>query len=165
MKYRRLGTSNLSVSVLCLGTLLFGDRTDEAEARTIVANARDNGVNFLDTADAYKKGESERTVGRCLAGERDHWVLATKVGRPMGDLPNQGGYSRVWIMRAVEGSLARLGTDYIDLYYLHRDFEGINLEEIVRAMGDLIRAGKIRYLDCRISTDGELRRLSGFAGN
>lgn len=145
MKYRRLGASNLSVSALCLGTLLFGDRTDEAEARNIVANARDNGVNFLDTADAYKKGDSERTVGRCLAGERDRWVLASKVGRVMGDLPNQGGYSHAWIMKAVEGSLTRLGTDYIDIYYLHRDFESINLEEIVRAMGYLIRAGKVRY--------------------
>ncbi len=145
MQYRRLGNSNLNVSVLCLGTLTFGDRTDDAEAKRIVADAREQGVNFIDTADAYNNGESERMVSRCLSDDRSHWVLATKVGRNMGNLPNQGGYSRSWILRAVEDSLTRLCTDYIDIYYLHRDFEGINLEEVVRTLGDLIRAGKIRY--------------------
>lgn len=145
MKYQRLGHSNLGVSALCLGTLMFGDRTDEVEAKRIVADARDRGVNFIDTADAYNNGESERIVGRCLAADRDRWVLATKVGRAMGDAPNRGGYSRSWIVRALEDSLTRLDTDFIDIYYLHRDFEGINLEEAVRAIGDLIAAGKIRY--------------------
>jgi len=145
MRYQRLGNSNLDVSVLCLGTLMFGDRTDDAEAQRIVSDARDQGVNFVDTADAYKNGESERMLGRCLSADRDHWILATKVGRSMGSYPNQGGYSRSWILRAVEDSLKRLATDYIDIYYLHRDFDGINLEEVIRALGDLIRAGKIRY--------------------
>ena len=145
MHYRRLGNSNLKVSVLCLGTLMFGDRTDDVEAQRIVANAREHGINFIDTADAYHNGGSERMVGRCLSGDRNHWVLATKVGRNMGNLPNQGGYSRSWVFQAVEDSLTRLGVDYIDIYYLHRDFEGTNLEEVVRALGDLIRAGKIRY--------------------
>lgn len=145
MRYQRLGESNLNVSALCLGTLNFGDRTDEVEAIRIVSSGRDHGVNFIDTADAYNNGESESVVGRCLSAGRDDWVVATKVGRNMGKGPNQGGYSRAWICRAVEDSLARLATDYIDIYYLHRDFDGINLEEVVRALGDLIRAGKIRY--------------------
>jgi len=145
MRYRRLGSSNLQVSLLCLGSMMFGDQTDAAEAMRIVADARAHGVNFIDTADVYAHGESERIVGRCLAGDRERWVLATKVGNSMGDLPTEGGYSRAWMMRAVDASLARLATDYIDICYLHRDFDGANMEEAVRALGDLIRAGKIRY--------------------
>jgi aryl-alcohol dehydrogenase-like predicted oxidoreductase len=145
MRYSRLGKSNLTVSALCLGTMMFGDQTDAAEAQRIVADAREIGVNFIDTADVYTQGAAERIVGQCLAAERDRWVLASKVGNSMGDGPNRKGYSRSWIMRAVEDSLSRLATDYLDIYYLHRDFEGENLEEAVWAMGDLIRAGKIRY--------------------
>jgi len=145
MKYQRLGNSNLRVSSLCLGTLNFGDRTDDSEAGRIVNSAREHGVNFIDTADAYNKGASESVVGRCLSADRHDWVVATKVGRNMGDGPNQGGYSRAWICRALEASLTRLATDHIDIYYLHRDFDGINLEEVLRVLGDLIRAGKIRY--------------------
>jgi aryl-alcohol dehydrogenase-like predicted oxidoreductase len=145
MGYRRMGRSNLKVSVLCLGTMMFGDQTDKTEAMRIVSDARDMGVNFIDTADVYTQGASERIVGRCIAADRDHWVLASKVGNSMGELPNRKGYSRSWVCRAVEDSLSRLGTDYLDIYYLHRDFEGENLEEAVWAMGDLIRAGKIRY--------------------
>jgi aryl-alcohol dehydrogenase-like predicted oxidoreductase len=145
MKYRRLGASNLEVSELCLGTLMFGDRTDDAEAQRIVADARDNGVNFIDVADVYNSGESERVVGRCIAGDRERWVLASKVGRIMGEGPNRSGYSRAWIYRALDDSLKRLATDYIDIYYLHRDYEDTNLVEAIQAVGDLIRAGKIRY--------------------
>ena len=145
MQYRQLGSSNLKVSALCLGSMMFGDQTDAAEAERIVGDARERGVNFIDTADVYTKGESEKIVGRCLAADRERWVLATKHGNSMGEQPNMSGYSRSWIFRAIDGSLKRLGTDYVDLYYLHRDFEGTNLEEAVRAMGDLIRAGKIRY--------------------
>jgi len=145
MPYRRMGSSNLQVSALCLGTMMFGDQTDEAESMRIVADAREQGVNFIDTADVYTQGVSEQIVGRCLAGDRDRWVLASKVGNSMGDLPNHKGYSRRWICQAVEDSLARLGTDYLDIYYLHRDFAGENLEEAVWAVGDLIRSGKIRY--------------------
>ncbi|WP_454765740.1 aldo/keto reductase [Cupriavidus campinensis] len=145
MQYRRLGASNLNVSALCLGTMMFADQTDEAEATRIVASARDHGVNFIDTADVYSKGASEQMVGRLLIGDRQDWVLATKLGNPMGSGPNQSNYSRTWILREVEDSLRRLATDYVDILYLHRDFAGASLEEPVRAMGDLIRAGKIRY--------------------
>ena len=145
MNYRRLGNSNLQVSALCLGTMMFGDQTEAVEAQRIVASARERGVNFIDTADVYTKGASERIVGQCLDGNRHDWVLASKHGNAMGEAPNMSGYSRTWITRAVDASLRRLGTDYLDLYYLHRDYEGMNLEEPLRAMGDLIRAGKIRY--------------------
>src|SRR3954468_8100681 len=109
-----LGRSGLQVSRLCLGTMMFGDRTDAAEAGRIVASAREAGVNFIDTADVYAKGESERITGKLIAGGRDRWVLATKVANPMppeGD-PNRRGTGRKWIMRAVDESLERLGTDY-----------------------------------------------------
>ncbi len=145
MHYRQLGSSNLKVSALCLGSMMFGDQTDPVESARIVAEARERGVNFIDTADVYKKGESERVVGKCLAADRAHWVLATKHGNSMDERPNASGYSRSWIVHAIEGSLKRLATDYVDIYYLHRDYEGTNLEEAVRAMGDLIQAGKIRY--------------------
>lgn len=145
MQYRRLGASNLNVSALCLGTMMFADQTDEAEAGRIVDSARAHGVNFIDTADVYSKGASEQMVGRLLIADRHDWVLATKLGNSMGSRPNQSNYSRSWIVREVEDSLRRLATDYIDILYLHRDFPGGNLEEPVRAMGDLIRAGKIRY--------------------
>jgi aryl-alcohol dehydrogenase (NADP+) len=145
MEYRYLGRSGLKVSPLCLGTMMFGDRTDAKEAQRIVGSARDAGVNFVDTADQYAKGESERVLGQLLAGERDRWVLATKVGNPMGDGPNEVGLSRKWIMQACDASLDRLGTDYVDIYYLHLDYPDIPLEEMVDAMADLIRAGKIRY--------------------
>lgn len=143
MHYRRLGNSNLKVSALCLGTMMFGDQTDLAEAERIVASAREHGVNFIDTADVYTNGASEEMVGKLLAHDRDDWVLATKLGNAMSKKPNQSHYSRSWIMREVDASLKRLDTDYVDILYLHRDFQGENLEEAVRAVGDLIRAGKI----------------------
>ena len=145
MEYRRLGASNLKVSALCLGTMMFADQTDVAEAGRIVDSARAHGVNFIDTADVYSKGGSERMVGKLLATDRHDWILASKLGNPMQGAPNQSHYSRVWILREAEESLRRLGTDYLDILYLHRDYPGENLEEPVRAMGDLIRAGKIRY--------------------
>ncbi|MEX0958682.1 MAG: aldo/keto reductase [Burkholderiales bacterium] len=145
MEYRYLGKSGLKVSPLCLGTMMFGERTDFAEAGRIVGAARDAGVNFIDTADVYVKGESERIVGKLTASSRDGWVLATKVGNPMGEGPNERGHSRKWLAQACNASLKRLGTDYIDIYYLHRDFEDIPLEETIGAMGDLIREGKARY--------------------
>jgi aryl-alcohol dehydrogenase-like predicted oxidoreductase len=145
MEYRKLGISGLEVSVLCLGTMLFGEHTSESEAARIVGSARDAGVNFIDTADVYVKGESERVTGKLIAGDRQRWVLATKVGNRMGEGPNQSGIGRRWLMQACEGSLRRLGSDYIDIYYLHRDFEEASLEETLRAMDDLIRCGKVRY--------------------
>ena len=145
MEYKKLGKSGLDVSPVCLGTMNFGDRTDEQESRRIVASAYDAGINFLDTADAYSKGESERVVGKILAAQRNRWVVATKVGNPMGPDPNDRGLNRRWIMRACEASLARLGTDYLDIYYAHLDFPDTPLAETIAAFGDLIRAGKIRY--------------------
>jgi aryl-alcohol dehydrogenase-like predicted oxidoreductase len=145
MEYRNLGSSGLKVSRLCLGTMMFGDRTDEAEAARMAASAREAGVNFIDTADVYTKGESEKITGRVIKSDRGRWVLATKVANPMGDDPNRRGTGRKWIMQAIDESLARLATDYVDLYYLHRDVESTPLDETVRAMDDLVRAGKIRH--------------------
>ncbi|MCP5266054.1 MAG: aldo/keto reductase [Burkholderiaceae bacterium] len=145
MKYRRLGRSNLQVSVLCLGSMMFADQTDAESAARIVASARDHGVNFVDTADVYSRGGSERMLGPLLRHDRDRWVLATKVGNRMGEEPNMAHYSRKWVRRALQDSLARLGTDYVDLYYLHRDFDAENYDETLRAIDDLLRAGSIRY--------------------
>jgi aryl-alcohol dehydrogenase-like predicted oxidoreductase len=145
MDYRRLGNSGLEVSPLCLGTMMFGDRTDEKEAARIVGAAFDSGVNFIDTADQYAKGESERITGRLIAANRDCWVLATKGGNRMGEGPNFAGLGRKWLTQAVDASLKRLGTDYIDIYYLHRDFDDAVLEEAIGTIGDILRAGKARY--------------------
>jgi aryl-alcohol dehydrogenase-like predicted oxidoreductase len=144
MPDRRLGTSNLRVSALCLGTMMFGKQTPDDEAARIVASAKDHGINFIDTADVYNEGRSEVIVGKLLAGQRDHWVLASKLGNRAGAGVNQSGYSRSWMLRQTESILARLNTDYLDILYLHRDFDGENLEEAMRALDDLIRAGKIR---------------------
>ena len=145
MQFRRLGRSGLEVSVLCLGTMTFGDRTDAAAANEIVAHAYDAGVNFIDTADVYSKGAAETITGAAIRGRRDRWILATKVGNVMTSAPHDGGSSRRWIFQACDGSLKRLGTDWIDIYYLHRDDPGTPVAETVAALGDLIRAGKIRY--------------------
>jgi aryl-alcohol dehydrogenase-like predicted oxidoreductase len=145
MQYRNLGRSNLRVSTLCLGTMMFGDQTAQDEAARIVAHARDNGVNFIDTADVYTKGASEEMVGRLIRDQRHDWILATKLGNPMSARPNEGHYSRSWMMREVEASLRRLQTDHIDICYMHRDIDGMDLEEAVQALGDMVRSGKIRY--------------------
>jgi aryl-alcohol dehydrogenase-like predicted oxidoreductase len=125
--------------------MMFGARTDAKEAGRIVAHARDAGVNFIDTADIYVQGESERIVGKLIARERDGWVLATKAGNPMGKSPLRRGLSRRWLVQALDESLQRLGTDYIDLWYLHADDESMSLTEPIAAIADLIRAGKVRY--------------------
>ncbi len=145
MQYRRLGKSPLNVSALCLGTMMFGDQTDINEARGIVAHAHEQGVNFIDTADVYSIGKSETMVGELLKRNRTDWVLATKIGNKMSDRPNEAGYSRTWMMRECEASLKRLATDYIDIYYMHRDYNGMDLEEPLRAIAALLQAGKIRY--------------------
>ena len=145
MHYRNLGKSNLTVSTLCLGAMMFGDQTDQAEAASIVAHAHANGVNFIDTADVYTRGASEEMVGALIKGQRADWVLATKLGNKMSDRPNEGHYARSWMLREVEASLRRLQTDHIDIYYLHRDYDGMSMEECVRALDDMLRAGKIRY--------------------
>ena len=144
MPYRRLGSSNLKVSTLCLGTMMFGHQTPFEEAARIVASAREHGINFIDTADVYNKGQSEVDVGKLLIGQRHHWVLASKLGNAVSDSVNEGNYSRRWLMQETDAILKRLQTDYLDILYLHRDYPDANLEEAVRAVGDLISAGKIR---------------------
>lgn len=145
MDYRALGGSGLKVSPLCLGTMMFGGATEEATAARIIAKAGDAGVNFIDTADVYNKGLSEEIAGRAIAAARDRWVLATKVCNAMGEGPNQRGLSRKWVIEAAEASLRRLGTDYIDIYYLHKEDLGTPLAETLSAVGQLIRQGKVRY--------------------
>ncbi len=145
MQYRNLGKSPLKVSAICLGTMMFGDQTDAAEARRIMADAREHGVNFIDTADVYSLGKSESIVGDLLTGQRHDWILATKIGNKMSERINEMHYSRSWMLRECEASLQRLRTDYIDIYYLHRDFNGMDLEEPLRVIEALLRAGKIRY--------------------
>lgn len=146
MEHRQLGRSGLRVSALTLGTMNFGGPTDERDAASIIDRAREHGVNSIDTADIYTEGASERIVGRAIAAHRDAWVLATKFGHPLdGDDENARGASRKHLFRAVDASLARLGTDYLDIVYLHREDHTTPPEETLRALGDLIRAGKIRY--------------------
>jgi len=145
MDYRTLGRSGIRVSPLCLGTMMFGGPSDEATSRRIIARAREAGLNFIDTADQYTAGKSEEIVGRAIKAERHAWVLATKLGNAMGPGPNQRGLSRGWMHQAVEASLARLGTDYIDIYYFHKEDPDTPLAVSVSAMGDLVSAGKVRY--------------------
>ena len=141
----RLGRSGLHVSRLALGVMMFGGRTGSDEAARILDLARERGVNFIDTADAYNAGRSEEIVGQLIARDRDGWIVATKLCNPMGPGPNRRGLSRRWIQLATEASLRRLGTDVLDIQYLHREDADTPLEETVRALADLIRAGKIRH--------------------
>jgi aryl-alcohol dehydrogenase-like predicted oxidoreductase len=145
MDYRYLGKSGVKVSPITLGTMMFGGATDETVARRIIDKARERDINFIDTADVYNKGKSEEVVGRAIADRRDWWFIATKLANPMGDGINERGLSRKWICQAVDASLKRLGTDYIDLIYLHRAVFDSPLEETTRAVADLIRQGKLRY--------------------
>jgi aryl-alcohol dehydrogenase-like predicted oxidoreductase len=167
MQYRQLGASGLAVSPLCLGTMMFGGATEEDEARRIVDHARDNGINFIDTADAYNGGRSEQVVGRALRGARDWWVLATKCANPTGKGPNARGLSRRHVFHAVEASLRRLDVETIDLLFLHKEDHATPLAETVRALADLIRAGKIRYFgvsNYRAWRVAEICRLCDAAG-
>jgi len=157
MKYRPLADTGVFVSELCLGTMTFGGADqfwsvigglDQAAATALVRRALDAGVNFIDTANVYAAGESETMVGQALEGRRHEVVLATKVRGRMGPGPNQVGLSRLHILEAVEASLKRLGTDYIDLYQIHRSDRLANLDDTLRALDDLVRAGKVRYLGC-----------------
>ena len=145
MHYRTLGKSNLQVSALCLGTMMFGDQTGQDEAAAIVADARAHGVNYIDTADVYTKGASETMLGNLLKGQRHDWVLATKLGNKISDRVNEGHYSRSWMLRELDNSLQRLQTDHVDILYMHRDVIGMDLEEPLRAIDAMLRAGKIRY--------------------
>jgi aryl-alcohol dehydrogenase-like predicted oxidoreductase len=149
MELRPLGRTGVQVSKLCLGAMMFGEwgNPDHDDSIRIIHAAMDAGINFIDTADIYSQGESEEIVAKALAGgRRDDVVLATKFFVPMGEAPNQGGVSRRWIMQEVENSLRRLGTDWIDLYQVHRYDTGTDLEETLGALDDLVRQGKVRYV-------------------
>src|SRR5918995_371166 len=149
MELRPLGRTGVSVSKFCLGAMMFGawGNTDHDESVRIIHAALDAGITFIDTADVYARGESEEIVGKALAGgRRDDVILATKFHGAMGEDPNRQGSSRRWIMRAVEDSLRRLGTDWIDLYQVHRPRTDTDIEETLAALTDLVRQGKIRYI-------------------
>ncbi|WP_159992834.1 aldo/keto reductase [Roseomonas sp. 18066] len=145
MKYRNLGRSGLKVSPLCLGTMMFGEATDEPTATRIIDRARDQGINFIDTANVYNGGRSEEVTGRAIRANRQHWILATKLANPAGPGPNDRGLSRRHILQAAEDSLRRLGVETIDILYLHKEDHATPLAETVRALGELLRAGKIRH--------------------
>ena len=148
MKYRLLGRTGVQVSQLCLGSMMFGSfgNPDRVACARIIHAALDAGINFIDTADVYSGGESEQIVGEALRGRRDNVILATKVHHPMGGDINEHGSSRRWIVRAVDDSLRRLKTDWIDLYQLHRHDPLTDLEETMSALTDLVRAGKVRSI-------------------
>ena len=146
MQYRKLGASGISVSLVTLGCNYFGSRIDQAESARVVAVALDAGITTFDTANVYSDGESEVALGAALRGQREGVVIATKVGTGMAPGPNARGLSRTNIMSAVEGSLRRLGTDYIDLYQLHFPDPTTPLDETLRALDDLVTAGKVRYI-------------------
>jgi aryl-alcohol dehydrogenase-like predicted oxidoreductase len=148
MDYRRMGRSGLKVSEICLGTMTFGHGADEAEAGRIVGACLDAGVNLFDTANTYNAGVSETMLGNILRGKRRQAVIASKVFNPTGTGPNDSGHSRLHIMQAVEDSLRRLQTDYIDIYYAHHVDVQTPLEEMLRALDDLVRSGKVRYIAC-----------------
>jgi aryl-alcohol dehydrogenase-like predicted oxidoreductase len=148
MQYRTLGRTGIKVSPYCLGAMMFGPlgNPDHEDAARIVHKALDAGINFVDTADFYSHGESEIIVGKSLKGRRDNVVLATKAHLPMGEDPNMQGNSRRWLTRAIEDSLRRLGTDYIDLYQIHRPSPDTDIEETLSTLTDLMRAGKVRAI-------------------
>ncbi|MDX0543222.1 aldo/keto reductase [Sinorhizobium medicae] len=145
VEYRYLGRSALKVSPLTLGSMMFGNQTPDDVAFRIIDKAREQGINFIDTADVYHDGKSEEVVGRGIKSNRDHWVVATKFVNSRAKGPNLGGYSRKWVYQTIENSLRNLGTDYIDILYFHRAVFDAPLEEPVRAIADLIKAGKLRY--------------------
>jgi aryl-alcohol dehydrogenase (NADP+) len=148
MRMRTLGRSGIQVSEYCLGAMMFGQwgEPDHGECTRIIHRALDAGINFLDTADVSSAGESEEIVGKALDGRRDDVIVATKFFAPMGKDPNAHGGSRRWIMTEVENSLRRLGTDYIDLYQIHRPDDHADIDETLGALSDLVHQGKIRYL-------------------
>src|SRR5258707_5312677 len=143
MDYRNLGRSGVKVSPLCLGTMMFGGPTDEPTASRIVAKAKEQGVNFIDTADGYTGGKSEEVTGRAIGNQRNDWVLATKLGNIRGSWPNHGGLSRKWVMQCCEESLLRLGTDFIDILSLHNEDHETPLAETLRALSSLQQQGQM----------------------
>lgn len=148
MDYRNLGHAGVKVSRICLGTMMFGGQTTETDSIRIIHDAIGRGINFIDTADMYVAGQSEVVVGKALADRRDRVILATKGAQKMGEGPNDKGTSRVHIKQAIDASLKRLKTDYIDLYYIHVPDYGTPIEETLRALDDVVRSGKVHYLAC-----------------
>lgn len=146
MQYKNFPGTSLKISELCLGTMMFGGQTSAADSLAMINYALDHGINFLDTANVYNQGESERIVGKGIQGRRDRIILATKAGGKMGDDPNDAGLSRRNLIAAAEASLKRLNTDYIDLYYMHMPDYGTKLAESLEAMSGLVKAGKVRYV-------------------
>ena len=148
VEYRTLGSTGVRVSPLCLGAMMFGawGNPDHEDSIRIIHRALDAGINFVDTADVYSRGESEEIVGKALKGRRDRVVLATKAHGAMGDDPNERGNSRRWLVRECDASLRRLGTDWIDLYQIHRWDRDTDHDETLGALTDLVRAGKVRYI-------------------
>jgi aryl-alcohol dehydrogenase-like predicted oxidoreductase len=173
MKYRNLGKSGLKVSEIGLGTLEFGRRLNEKESISVINHALDADINFIDTADVYSEGRSEEFVGKAVKDKRTKVIIATKFGIATGDGPDDYGGSRVHIMNAVEGSLKRLETDYIDLYYIHWPDPTAPIEETLRTLNSLVQAGKVRYIACSNFAGWQLceaiwtsrvDRLESFAG-
>src|SRR5215831_1245989 len=165
MKTKRLGRTGLQVSELCLGTMTFGKQSDEPTAFAIMNLASQAGVNFIDVADVYPVpvsfdlvGRSEEIVGKWLKGKREQFVLATKCGNAMSERPNDSGLSRKHVLGAIDASLRRLQTDYVDLYYAHRPDSGTPIEETLRALEDIVRSGKARYLGCSNFTAWEVAK-------
>ena len=169
MQYRQLGNSGLKISIIGLGTNVFGQHEsfthycDERETAAIIHRAADLGVNHIDTADMYSRGVSETYIGRAVAGQRDRFVIASKVGLRVGDGPNDAGLSRGHIMSSIEGTLRRLDTDYVDLYYAHKPDPETPIEETLRAFDDLVRQGKVRYVGCSNYAGWEIATASGVA--
>jgi aryl-alcohol dehydrogenase-like predicted oxidoreductase len=165
MDYRPLGRTGVHVSQLCLGTMMFGawGNTDHDDSIRIIHRALDTGINFVDTADVYSAGESEEIVGKALKDRRDEVVLATKFWGPMGEDPNQRGVSRRWIITEVENSLRRLGTDWIDLYQMHRPVPDTDIDETLGALTDLVQQGKVRYIGSSSFSAGEIVEAVGGA--
>ncbi|MGF6947813.1 aryl-alcohol dehydrogenase-like predicted oxidoreductase [Neobacillus sp. B4I6] len=173
MKYKKLGKAGLEVSNLCLGTMAFGRWIDEESSNLILSTAIENGINFVDTANFYGKGqdqefkhgtgESEEILGRALKGKRDQVVLATKVGMQMGQGKTERGLSRVHVMREVDNQLRRLQTDYIDLYQVHIFDQNTSLEETLRTLDDLVRQGKVRYIGCSNYAAWQIAKSQGIS--
>ncbi len=148
MDYRNLGKAGVKVSRICLGTMMFGGQTTEADSIKIMHHALEQGINFFDTADIYHVGESERVVGKAIADRREQVVLATKGRGAMGTGPNDKGASRLHMMRALDASLKRLKTDHIDVYYQHTPDYDTPVDETLRALDDMVRSGKVMYIGC-----------------
>jgi len=156
MEYRKLGSTGLKVSEIGLGGNNFGGRIDEKESINVIQFALESGITFIDTANTYSRGRSEEAVGKAVKGKRQEVIIATKFSRVMGDGPNEHGGSRYHIMQAIDASLKRLQTDYIDLYQMHIHDDDTPIEETLRTLDDLVKAGKVRYIGCSTFTPWQI---------